>query len=127
MKKVIGFFALVVMFSACMENSYDYVEIVAEQSIFGGVDTKEREKEAIKAASDTSAYLKAFERCYIWEWFDQGLTVSDRELVYALSNAKSAKMKLIRRQYHKIKTISKEQIYGIKQTLELYNALGGQY
>lgn len=305
MKKVIGFFTLVIMFSACMENSYDYVEIVAEQSMFGGIETKENEVKAIKANSDTSAYLKAFERfcisvkvtndmkqaygevyttpvdfkllnsdgvdisktiffadkgkreaeieasvnslgnhfqesldrnrqnsieefkkvakidsvkvaelekhfrikidefsnenkkwyepksapkyinrngiyCYfhtenglpgnlrfkvqyyaedwlffnriqfsidgkayefipadtetdsgnggyIWEWFDQGLTMSDRELIYALSNAKNAKMKLIGRQYHKIKAISQEQINGIKQTLELYNALGGQY
>jgi len=63
----------------------------------------------------------------IWEWFDEGLTSSDKELIYAIANAKNAKMKFIGRQYHNIKTISQEQIKSIKQTLELYNALGGSY
>jgi len=63
----------------------------------------------------------------IWEWFDEELTPSDKELIYALANAKNAKMKFIGRQYHNIKTISQEQIKCIKQTLELYNALGGNY
>lgn len=63
----------------------------------------------------------------IWEWCDQSLSQSDRELIYALANAKSAKMKIIGRQYYDIKTLSQEQIKSIKQTLELYNALGGQY
>lgn len=63
----------------------------------------------------------------IWEWFDEGLTSSDKELIYALANAKSAKMKFIGRQYHNIKTISNKQILDIKRTLELYNALGGDY
>jgi len=64
---------------------------------------------------------------YIWEWFDQGLTTSDKNLIYALANGKSAKMKFIGRQYHNIKTITQEQIKSIKQTIDLYNALGGQY
>jgi len=64
---------------------------------------------------------------YIWEWFDQGLTASDKELIYALANGKNAKMKFIGKQYYNIKTITKEQIKSIKQTIDLYNALGGQY
>ncbi len=63
----------------------------------------------------------------IWEWFDEGLTSSDKELIYALVDAKNAKMKFIGRQYHDIKTISQQQISDIKRTLELYNALGGNY
>jgi hypothetical protein len=63
----------------------------------------------------------------IWEWCDQSLSQSDRELIYALANAKSAKMKIIGRQYHQLKSITQEQIKSIKQTLDLYNALGGQY
>lgn len=63
----------------------------------------------------------------IWEWCDQSLSEADKELIYALANAKSAKMKIIGRQYHDQKTISQEQIKSIKQTLDLYNALGGQY
>jgi len=64
---------------------------------------------------------------YIWEWSDEALSQSDREMIYALANAKSAKMKLIGRQYYDIKTITSEQINSIKRTLELYQALGGQF
>lgn len=63
----------------------------------------------------------------IWEWCDQELSSSDKELIYALANAKSAKMKIIGKQYFDTKTVSKEQIKSIKQSLELYNALGGQF
>lgn len=64
---------------------------------------------------------------YIWEWCDQNLTIADKELIYALANAKNAKMKFIGSQYADVKTITQEQINSIKQTIELYNALGGQY
>jgi hypothetical protein len=63
----------------------------------------------------------------IWEWFDESLTSSDKELIEALSNAKTAKMKLIGKQYYDIKTISTEQLNSIKRTLEMYNALGGNF
>jgi len=62
----------------------------------------------------------------IWEWFDQSVSESDKELINALANAKSAKMKLIGRQYYDIKTISQDQINNIKRTLELYEAMGGK-
>lgn len=64
---------------------------------------------------------------HIWEWYDQELDKSDKELIYALANAKNAKMKLIGRQYFDIKTITKEQKNSIKQTLQFYNAMGGKY
>lgn len=64
---------------------------------------------------------------HIWEWFDQSLTLSDRELIYSLSNAKDAKMKFVGKQYHKVKNITPEQILSIKRCLEMYNALGGKY
>jgi hypothetical protein len=63
----------------------------------------------------------------IWEWFDESLDSSDKELIDALANAKSAKMKLIGKQYHDIKAITTEQINSIKRTLEMYNAMGGNY
>jgi hypothetical protein len=63
----------------------------------------------------------------IWEWCDQALTASDKELFYALANANSAKIKIIGRQYHDTKVVSTEQIKDIKRTLDLYNAMGGQY
>lgn len=64
---------------------------------------------------------------HIWEWFDQSLSQSDKELIYALANAKSAKMKIIGRQYYDTKEITQGQIISIKRTLDLYSALGGQY
>lgn len=63
----------------------------------------------------------------IWEWFDEALTGLDKDLVYALADAQSAKMKFIGRQYHNIKPITKNQIVDMKRTLELYKALGGIY
>jgi hypothetical protein len=63
---------------------------------------------------------------YIWEWFDQSVDESDKELLHALANAKSAKMKLIGRQYYDIRTISHEQISSFKRTLDLYEAMGGK-
>lgn len=63
----------------------------------------------------------------IWEWFDQPITEADKELITALANAKSAKVKLIGRQYYDTKNLSKEQITSIKQTIDLYTALGGKF
>lgn len=65
---------------------------------------------------------------YIWEWFDEGISSkNDKELLIALANAKTAKMKFIGRQYYEVKNISKEQINGIKRTIEYYKALGGNF
>lgn len=63
---------------------------------------------------------------HIWEWFDESVTESDKKLINALANAKSAKMKIIGRQYFEVKNISQTQIKGIKRTLELYKAMGGK-
>lgn len=63
---------------------------------------------------------------HIWEWFDESVSENDKELINALVNAKSAKMKLVGKQYFDIRTISQEQIKGIKRTLELYRAMGGK-
>ena len=63
----------------------------------------------------------------IWEWFDEGMGKSNTELLDALANAKSAKMKLIGRQYHKVQNITDNQIRDIKRSLDLYEAMGGTY
>jgi hypothetical protein len=63
---------------------------------------------------------------HIWEWFDESVSENDKELINALANAKSAKMKLIGRQYFDVRNISQDQIKGIKRTLELYQAMGGK-
>ena len=39
----------------------------------------------------------------IWEWFDEPIRESDKELINALLKANSAKMKFIGRQYYDIK------------------------
>lgn len=63
----------------------------------------------------------------IWEWFDEALSRSEKDLIYALVGAKSAKMKIIGRQYYDIKNITKKQVTDMKRTLELYRAMGGIY
>ena len=42
------------------KKTYKYIEIVAEQSAFGGVRQEEEEPKEIKAVSDSAAYLEAF-------------------------------------------------------------------
>ena len=64
---------------------------------------------------------------YIWEWFGESVVESDKELIKALSVAKTAKMKFIGKQYYKIKTVTNSQIKSIKETLDMYNALGGKF
>lgn len=65
---------------------------------------------------------------YIWEWFDENISASsDKELLNALANAKTAKMKFIGRQYYDVKNVTKEQINGIKRTIDYYKALGGNF
>ena len=64
----------------------------------------------------------------IWEWIDEPIQdESDKELIYALVNAKSAKMKFNGSQYYKIKAISNAQLTSMRKTLELFNALGGNF
>lgn len=65
---------------------------------------------------------------YIWEWSDEKISYeSDKNIIEALANAKSAKMKLIGSQYYKIKNITPAQITSIRESLELYKAMGGKW
>lgn len=61
----------------------------------------------------------------VWEWCDEKLTISNIEIVKALSTSKNAKIKFVGRQYHDIRTITKREIEGIKDALDLYVAMGG--
>lgn len=64
----------------------------------------------------------------IWEWFDQQAQQSDKPLIHAIVNAKGeAKMKIVGRNYHKIKDITPSQIEGFKNTIDLYTAFGASY
>ena len=60
----------------------------------------------------------------ITEWFDENINYSNNDLIEALANAKSAKVKLVGDKYVDIKVISKNQIQSFKRTLEYYKALG---
>ena len=59
---------------------------------------------------------------YIWEWFDEPID-SQSDLVQALANSHSVKIKLNGSDYYDIRTLNQKQIQGIKETYELYNLL----
>lgn len=64
----------------------------------------------------------------IWEWCDVQINTDDeKELIKALSTAKNAKIKFVGDQYHKIKTIKHSELKNIKNTLDLYKAMGGTF
>lgn len=53
---------LIVTLCACnTRKSYKYVEVVDEESILGGTSTREKEPKQIRAISDSSAYLEAYQ------------------------------------------------------------------
>ena len=66
-------------------------------------------------------------RDYIWEWCDEAIGASDEELIKALANAKTVKVKFIGDQYHDIRKLSSKEIKGIKNTYDLYKAMGGTF
>lgn len=62
----------------------------------------------------------------IWEWCDESIRYGDDiEMLKALSIAKKAKIKFIGNQYHNIRTITQKEIKSIKNTIDLYIAMGG--
>lgn len=60
----------------------------------------------------------------IWEWCDEPATYN-MSLIQKIANAKSVKMKFNGRQYYNTRTMSRQQINAIKETLSFYNALNG--
>jgi hypothetical protein len=63
----------------------------------------------------------------IREWFDEPLRETGKELINALANAQSAKIKFIGKQRSVIRTISTEQAGDIKRVVELYRLMGGEF
>ncbi|WP_231424039.1 hypothetical protein [Pedobacter sp. Leaf250] len=61
----------------------------------------------------------------IWEWSDEEIKSDDAHLIEMLASSKISKMKLIGRQYYKIKNITPNQIATINRTLKLFKAYGG--
>lgn len=65
---------------------------------------------------------------YIWEWIDIPIeSYSDKQIIEAIANAKSVKIKFIGKQYYDTRTLSATQISGIKQNFELYKAMNGDW
>ncbi len=63
----------------------------------------------------------------ITEWFDDNVDVLNKDLITALANAKTAKVKLVGDNYVDVKNITKNQLQSFKKTLEYYKALGYNY
>lgn len=64
---------------------------------------------------------------YIWEWCDEPMATSDEEMIKALGNGKSVKMKLDGRQYYKVRPLTQSEICYLKKTYDFYKALGGTF
>ena len=63
----------------------------------------------------------------IWEWSDEEVDTGIKEIITALINSKSAKIRLEGKQYYDTKNISSSQIKSIKETVTLYKLMGGNF
>jgi len=63
----------------------------------------------------------------IWEWFDDSVDSSNKDIIIALSQAKTAKVKIKGNQYFDIVKITTKQLKTIKNTLDLYESTGGTF
>nr|WP_297932329.1 hypothetical protein [uncultured Lachnoclostridium sp.] len=61
----------------------------------------------------------------IWEWCD--LQLSDTDLIRALENAKSIKIKMNGDKYYDTRTLKSATITSIQNTIKYYKALGGRF
>ena len=57
---------------------------------------------------------------YIWKWFDESIDYQS-DLVQALINANSVKIKLNGSDYYDTRTLSSKQLIALKETFELYD------
>lgn len=80
-----------------------------------------------KAYSYTPSDMKTDNDNGIWEWSDEVVDSEIKEILTALINCKSAKIRLEGRQYYDTKTITTSQIKSIKETIELYKLIGGEF
>lgn len=62
----------------------------------------------------------------IWEWCDESALYLE-DLIKKIAYANSVKIKMVGRQYYKIKTMSSKQIQYFKYSYEYYKALGGEF
>jgi hypothetical protein len=64
---------------------------------------------------------------YIWEWCDENIGNTEKELINALANAKNAKIKFEGSKYYNEKMITQTQLQNIRVIYELYKAMGGKF
>mgnify|MGYP005856379293 CR=1 FL=1 len=68
----------------------------------------------------------------VWEWLDIPVNkysddiVNDFDVIRAIINGKDVKLKLIGKQYSRVKTITKTQKNALKNVLDVYEVLGGE-
>ncbi len=68
----------------------------------------------------------------VWEWLDIPVykntedIISDFDVIRAVINGEDVKLKLIGKQYSKVKSITKTQKNALKNVLEVYEVLGGE-
>lgn len=64
----------------------------------------------------------------IWEWVDIPVTNQNlKNIVNALSKAKTVKIKFYGTQYYDVRTVTSKEIQSIFDTIELYKAMGGEF
>jgi hypothetical protein len=61
----------------------------------------------------------------IWEWLDRSVSYKEMEIIKAVANGKSVKIRFIGKQYRKDKTITSRQKLALRNVLNAYEALGG--
>lgn len=63
----------------------------------------------------------------IWEWSDEYISSSDKDFIEKLSNQQELKIRYIGSTYYDDVKINSKYIKYIKQTFELYEAMGGEF
>ena len=63
----------------------------------------------------------------IWEWVDQAIEQDHVNLIRKIANAKSVKVKLNGKQYYDTRSLKENEIKSIKETLELWENIGGKF
>jgi len=63
----------------------------------------------------------------VWEWCDDWIIGSQKDVLKAIANSKSTKFKMNGRQYYDTRTLTASQILDIKRSIELFEAFGGSF
>jgi hypothetical protein len=62
----------------------------------------------------------------IWEWLDRSVTKKEFEIMKAVANGKSVKIRFNGKQYYKDKTISSKQKRALRNVIDAFEAMGGK-